>query len=111
MDIFSFTFSEIDALGVIFIIILFFGIAIIAGYMAKNNGKSFWMGFLVGLFMNISGLIIIAYIGPTKERKFNPDFSRSNKNLAAIEKLSEINKEGQLSDDEFEKLKNKILKR
>ncbi len=106
-----FNLFEMDILGIIFIIILFIGFGFAGGFMARNNDRSFGLGFLLGLLGNITGLIIIAYIGSSsKKRKFDPDFNRSGKNIAAIEKLSEMNKEGQLSDEEFEKLKNKILK-
>lgn len=63
----------IISLAIILIIICSLGYA--GGKMAESNGRSFTLGVLVGLFLNIPGLILMAYIGDSaNDRSSDPDF-------------------------------------
>ena len=99
--------NSVFFLGLFGVIVL--GLA--GGQIANMNGRSFWLGALIGLLANIPGLLILAYIGSSNSKKtFNPDFANHNKNKAAeINELSRLHQEGKLTDKEFEKLKREII--
>lgn len=110
MDIFSMTEFAISP---VWFIVIFLLMGLAGGLMAKNNGKSFALGFALGLFLNIGGLLVIAYVDNfTQKRIFDPDFKHSSsKNITTIERLAELNREGLLNDEEFKSLKMKIFKK
>jgi len=101
----------LTSFGIFIIFGLFVLFGLLGGSMAKNDGKSYWLGFAIGIFGNISGLLILAYIGDaSKKRTFQPNFKdRSNEKTSAIHILSTLNDQGKLNDQEFERLKQEII--
>lgn len=81
------------------------------GKMAENNGRSFGLGVLIALFLNIPGLLIIAFIGgPSRNKSFDPDFHQyKNDNIVTIKQLAKMHRQGRLSDEEFEHMKSEIM--
>ncbi len=93
----------------ILIILTLFGLA--GGYMAKARGRSFGLGFTIGMFFNIFGLILIAFIGSSfGNHSFSPELrAKTDFKVSAIKQLIELNENGKLSNEEFERLKKDII--
>ncbi|HLR77386.1 MAG TPA: hypothetical protein VK106_06965 [Balneolaceae bacterium] len=100
-----------SAFSYIFVLILSLLLGILGGFIARNDEHSFWLGFAVGLFGNILGVLILAYIsGMFKKRKFEPAFKNdSNEKAAAINVLAKLNNQSKLSDQEYKRLKQEII--
>lgn len=88
---------------------LLFGIC--GGQIAKNNERPFWLGFAIGIFGNILGIVLLMLIFGNQVKSFEPEFNDQSRNkITTIQQLSNLNERGHLSDDEFERLKKEIIK-
>lgn len=102
----------LDFFGIALVLVFFLIFGLLGGYTTKEDGQSFWLGFAIGIFGNIAGILILAYIARANGRSsFEPDFAaHTSEKTSAINKLATLNDRGKLSDQEFERLKNEIIK-
>lgn len=88
------------------IIFLPIGIGLICGYITRKMLKRNGNGFLIGLLLGLIGLGIAIYINSKEKLNTNANENKYEE----LQKLSELKQKGILTEEEFNKEKEKILK-
>ena len=95
--------------GVVIVIFLYFIPTYVAGY---KNHESFGGIFFLNLILGwtLIGWIVVFYWSFSNQKKEIINTQTSKSDVDEIIKLSDLKKQGLLTDDEFSKAKQKILK-
>lgn len=96
-----------DIGGIIFFSYLFLGLVfgLIGGSINENKGCSYWTGFWCGFLLGLIGLLIVA---------LQKDKTKENKilyNSTELERFKKLADDGTITQNEFEAVKKKTLKK
>lgn len=95
-------------------IIIWFILCLIVGAIGRNRKIGFWLAFLISLVLSplIGGIITLA--SPKKETVVVINQSKKESLISIadeLKKYQELKDAGRISDDEFNKIKSKLLDR